>query len=122
MSDVEQKTVYQREAYAIRDLKANVFTAPFVAGTVDEARRIFGDMCYFGGDNLIARHPSDYELYHVGYFDISTGLISPCTALPVRIISAQEIISVYRSLYSKQLSDNSELNSELSDLSQSQEV
>lgn len=101
MSDVEQKTVYQRELYAIRDIKSNTFTAPFVAGTGDEARRIFGDMCYFGGDNLIARHPEDYQLYHLGYFDISTGIVAPTESLPTYVIGACEIINIYKERYSQ---------------------
>ena len=108
MSDVE-KTVYQKEMYSIRDIKSNTFTAPFIAGTGDEARRIFGDMCYFGGDNLIARHPEDYQLYHLGYFDISSGIVSPTESLPTYVISASEIINIYKERYSKQVADTDEL-------------
>lgn len=109
MSDYEQKTVYRREMYAIRDIKSNTFTAPFIAGTVDEARRIFGDMCYFGGDNLIARHPEDYQLYHLGYFDISSGIVSPLDGIPTYVIGACDIINIYKERYSKQVADTDEL-------------
>lgn len=108
MDEKNQATIYQREAFAIRDIKANVFTAPFIAGTSDEARRIFGDMCYFGGDNLIARHPSDYLLYHVGYFDINTGKLTPVDGLPTLIISALEIINVYKEQYKNVVPDSQE--------------
>ncbi len=110
MSDVEEKTVYQKEMYAIRDIKSNIFTAPFVAGTGDEARRIFGDMCYFGGDNLIARHPEDYQLYHLGYYNISTGIVSAIESLPIFVIGASEIINMYKERYSKQIVDAVELS------------
>lgn len=109
MSDVEEKSVYEKEMYAIRDIKSNTFTAPFIAGTADEARRIFGDMCYFGGDNLIARHPEDYQLYHLGYYDISSGIVTMKQCPPTYVIGAHVIINIYKERYSKQVADTDEL-------------
>ncbi len=91
---------YDRTVYAIYDKKSRLFSAPYIAENDDAAVRIFGDMCYFGGDNLIARHPEDYLLYSVGQFSVLTGLIFG-KDLVVTIISAEDVIKRYKEHYSK---------------------
>lgn len=98
----KQLSVYSRKVYSIKDIKSDTYTAPLLAGTSKEAERIFGDMCYFGGDNLISRHPEDYLLYCVGSFDIRTGELVCVSGNPFYVISAKDIIESYNRYYEKQ--------------------
>lgn len=110
----KQLSVYHRELYSIRDVKSDTFTAPFLAGNVKEAERIFGDMCYFGGDNLISRHPEDYCLYSIGSFDIRTGELCSLR-LPVSVISAKDVIDSYNRYYENKKKASLEAHSETSE-------
>lgn len=61
--------------FAIKDLKAGTYSAPFVALTEGEAQRIFTSMVCYGGDNLISKYPSDYELFKIGKYDKRLGTL-----------------------------------------------
>lgn len=56
-----------------RDIKANLFFAPMFYQSLGQAERQFRDECNRPADgNLLAAHPSDFELFHVGAFDDET--------------------------------------------------
>lgn len=98
--------------YSLYDLKAGVYSAPFLAQSDDEAKRILLDICLLGGDNLIARHTEDYELIRVGAFDKHNGLISP-EEVNKFVESAQNLVRAYREkitppAYDNDLQENSE--------------
>lgn len=59
--------------YSIRDAKAEAFMRPFFAPTNGMAMRSFRDAVNAGGEEPVAKHPEDYALYHIGYFDELVG-------------------------------------------------
>lgn len=56
---------------SVRDLKAEIFSRPFYTGRVGEALRSFQDEVVQGdpATSLIAKHPADFELWHVADWD-----------------------------------------------------
>jgi hypothetical protein len=65
-------------AVAIRDIKANVFAQPYFVTSLGGAVRAFGDEIQRAEpNNLMNKHPNDFELYHIGEYDDNTGYLSP---------------------------------------------
>lgn len=60
--------------YAVQDIKADRFNAPFFIQTHLEAIRIFGDNCILK-ESLWCKHPEDFRLFHLGTFNDQTGNI-----------------------------------------------
>ena len=61
---------------SVKDLAAQAFGRPVFVPTSGVAIRSFRDeVNREAQDNDIFRHPSDYEMYQLGVFDDSTGLI-----------------------------------------------
>lgn len=55
---------------AIRDIKADVFAQPFFTASIGGAIRGFGDEVNRAAtDNMLYKHPDDFELYHLGEYD-----------------------------------------------------
>lgn len=106
-------SIHHRYVYSIRDSKADTFTNPFLALNDKESQRIFGDICFYSGDNLISRHLDDYSLYCLGEIDIRTGSIFGYVE-PKHIISARNIYEIYERETMKRSSSN--LSSEDKDL------
>lgn len=59
-------------AFSVLDKKAEYFSTPFFTRSLGEAIRGFGDEAR-NPDSQLAKHPNDFELYHVGYFSQETG-------------------------------------------------
>jgi hypothetical protein len=62
--------------YSIKDEKAGAWERPFTARTHGEAERIFKDLVN-GNDNMIAKYPEDFSLWHIGDFNPDSGEILP---------------------------------------------
>lgn len=62
--------------FCIYDNKAEAFQAPFFAPTEGAAIRMIMDALR-QPDTLIARHPADFNLYHVGFFHSKTAVLTP---------------------------------------------
>lgn len=60
------------QAFSIFDKVAKAFMPPFFMPNVGMAVRAFGDDVK-RGDNNIARHPHDFDLYHIGCFNDDDG-------------------------------------------------
>jgi len=60
-------------AFAVRDDKVGAFAPPFFAPAVGMAVRMFGDWC-LDPNVVVSKHPQDYRLYRVGFFDDNEGL------------------------------------------------
>lgn len=60
---------------ATRDIVADLYGTPQYVPALGQAVRSFGDACLNSTDpnNIIGKHPSDFELYHLGSFDDHTG-------------------------------------------------
>lgn len=58
----------------VRDIKANLWFNPIFSHSIGGSVRAFGDECTKPREgNPLADHPSDYELYHLGEWDETTG-------------------------------------------------
>lgn len=61
--------------YAIRDKKAGTYNAPCVFDNDAVAIRAFGDVVLKSDGNLIASHPSDFQIVALGSFDRESGAL-----------------------------------------------
>lgn len=61
---------------AVRDSAVQAFMQPIFVPHVGHAVRSFQDECK-KSDSVIAAHPSDYELFEIGSYDDSSGLMRP---------------------------------------------
>lgn len=57
---------------SVYDSKAAAFLPPFTLPTIGMAKRTFAD-CAQDLGHAFARHPGDYTLFELGWFDDSTG-------------------------------------------------
>lgn len=78
-----------QKAFSIRDSKAECFHPPFYKGTVGEAERDFITAARDEKSQLYL-YPEDYDLFHVGSFDTTTGKFQPLDA-PQHILGAINI-------------------------------
>lgn len=59
---------------SVRDIKADSFGRPFFTTSLGEAVRSFSDEVNRAAeDNLLYKHPDDFELFHLGMFDTDDG-------------------------------------------------
>lgn len=63
------------KVYSVYDVKAMVYGKPFYCKNDGEALRLFGDVSR-DKETMIGKHPSDFQLFHLGDFDDVTGSIS----------------------------------------------
>lgn len=80
------------KVFAVRDMKALAFQAPFFSLAPGSALRAFGDECEKEGTPF-HKHPEDYVLYEVGVYDDSTALLESLN--PVRMMGcASDFVTV----------------------------
>jgi len=61
---------------ALRDIRANVYSHPELWPRLEQAARAFEDRCNSGKmDDLVCRHPQDFELVVIGEFEDNTGTL-----------------------------------------------
>lgn len=61
---------------SIRDRAADTFSTPIYVPTIGQAVRSFGDEINRASpDNNLYNHPEDFDLYHLGEYDDSNGVI-----------------------------------------------
>lgn len=75
---------------AIRDKKADAFHPPYVLQNLSLAIRGFGDAVLKGNTDL-STHPEDFNLYHVGNYDVITGKVEPVE--PVSVCAGLDFIN-----------------------------
>lgn len=80
----------KRIIVAVRDVKADCYFTPILADNKAIAMRNFADAAA-NPDLTIVKHPEDYALYHLGDYDMSTGIITSLDQ-PVHICSAEEML------------------------------
>lgn len=73
-------------AVAVFDTKMEAYAAPFFTPTLGMAERSFADEVR-RPESPMAAHPEDYHLYHVGYFDEDTGVLTGANPVQ-RLVSA----------------------------------
>jgi len=47
-----------------------------------------------GSSSLMEKYPEDFQVEHVGNFDISTGLVTPVEGRPEIVISLEKLLEV----------------------------
>lgn len=78
---------------SVRDSAAVTFAAPFVAVSQGFAIRMFRDAIARNDvENMMAKHPQDFELYVIGEFEEENGKLIPCE--PVMIIRGQDCVAL----------------------------
>ena len=65
------------KAYSIRDIKATIFIPPYYNPNDQVAIRTFSDILQ-NPHAAISKHPEDYQLHHVGFFNEETGVLEGC--------------------------------------------
>lgn len=86
-------------AYSIFDNKALQYHAPFFVSTDGAAVRAFSDLANDLNSN-IGRHPSDYSLFNVGFYDDQNGQFTANLPL-VHVVDAISLVKVTADLFSK---------------------
>ena len=62
---------------SLKDNAKGEFTAPMLVSSEEDAKRSF-ILCFMNGQNsMVAQFPSQFDLYEVGDFDLSTGIMRP---------------------------------------------
>jgi hypothetical protein len=61
-----------KNMYAILDIKAETYTDPMPDHTDGLAIRKFKDEAK-RADSMLNKHPEDYKLYNIGYYDTANG-------------------------------------------------
>lgn len=66
----------QLKIFSVLDTKANAFLPPFFFTTTGQAVRAFKDLSN-DPQSFVSRHPGDYRLMFIGFFDDQVGLVTP---------------------------------------------
>lgn len=62
--------------FSVYDVKAEMFSPPWVMGTIGEATRAFQDLAN-DANSSVSKHPGDFKLCCLGEFDNVTGVLVP---------------------------------------------
>lgn len=74
------------KAFAVCDLKADIFNSPFFFPAIGQAVRAFADLAN-DNQSSVSRHPEDYKLFHIGEYDDQTGILTSITPAPLGVAS-----------------------------------
>lgn len=79
--------------FTVRDSAAQVFAPPFIAPSEGFAIRMFRDaIVQKDVDNMMCKHPEDFELYIIASFEESDGRIEPCD--PRLVIRGKDCLAI----------------------------
>lgn len=84
-------------AYSVKDAALKAFLPPFWARTDGEASRSFMQACVTGS---LKNNSDDYELFQLGEFDDSSGLLLARTP-PHFITNGHQAIAIYEQMIQK---------------------
>lgn len=74
------------------DTAAGVFGRPIFTASVGQAIRSFQDeVSREAPDNVLNKHPEDFQLYHLGAWDDQSGAFEPLVA-PERLTTGKEMV------------------------------
>lgn len=74
---------------AVFDIAIEAYGQPIFVRALGEATRSFADELA-RSESAMSRHPTDYQLYHIGDYDESSGLLVACTP-PRRLVSGADV-------------------------------
>lgn len=76
--------------YAVRDIATDQYGNPMFMISKGQAIRSFQDEVNRKDEqNMLYKHPTDYELYELGDYDTDTGTFT--TQTPKQIVTAKEV-------------------------------
>lgn len=78
------------KVFAIRDVMASAYMAPFTFPARGQAIRAFADTVN-DPKTLLNRHPDDYSLYELGEFDEESGVLIGLDA-PEFVVHARDMV------------------------------
>ena len=82
------------EVMCVRDAAIESFGRPFFVPHVGQALREFTDeVRSTSSDSVVAKHPEDYDLYHLGTFDPKDGSFSVLD-IPRRIAFGKDLVKI----------------------------
>ena len=77
--------------FAIRDNATDMYGTPMFPVTTGQAIRSFSDeVNRQADDNMIYKHPNDYDLYELGTYNGNTGTFE--TDTPARIATGNQVV------------------------------
>lgn len=77
---------------SVYDAVAGIYGRPFFSTAKGVAVRDFTDEVNRPAeDNMLYKHPSDFSLYHLGFFDDKSGSFDLVT--PTKIVSAADVVT-----------------------------
>lgn len=79
------------QVVAVRDRAIDTFGQPFYVTHVGQAIRGFSDAINSGKDDNMAKHPEDFDLYHLGEFDDS-GAKFHCLDSPRLVAVGKDVV------------------------------
>lgn len=74
--------------FSMYDKKAETYANPVMFEKPLLAQRAIENLLMDGGDSELHRHPEDFTLFHIGYFDPDTAAIEVIS--PVAVINLHE--------------------------------
>ncbi|WNK14942.1 MAG: nonstructural protein [Microvirus sp.] len=81
----------KHEILSVRDSKAEIFGRPFFTNTLGTAIRSFDDEVNRHTEgNIMAEHPEDFSLWHLGSFEDNDGTFAPM--VPKLILQGNEVV------------------------------
>jgi hypothetical protein len=81
------------QIFCVFDSKARNYGMPFFTQNRGTAIRGIQLQLQQDGNSMLAKYPSDFDLFHVGNFDDESGLFTcPETSNPIFIINVSELI------------------------------
>lgn len=86
----------KRDVCSVYDRASQLFGQPIFVPSTGVAIRSFSDeVARKGDDNPIAKHPEDYELFHLGTFDDERGTFEALSDVtgPVRLVRARDLVA-----------------------------
>lgn len=93
--------------YAIFDMKAKAYKAPFFADSnIDAMRELSVGLKSDGVNKIFLDYPEDFALYYIADFDRFTGKITHIDSTDVVICPPPVFLEVFTSLLSKKSEDN----------------
>ena len=77
--------------FTVYDKKAAAYLIPYYAKTIGMGERLFMDAVN-AKDSDFSRHPGDYTLFELGFYDDETGKFEQTKDHPAEMLSAVQVL------------------------------
>lgn len=74
--------------FRIHDIKADAYLPVFPAESTGSAIRTFSELA--NGTDIVGRHPEDFVLYEVGFYEVTSPEITPIN--PKSLTTASDLV------------------------------